>query len=76
MSQHMYTVLTSQICWKGLGDSQEAGDHTAKNTARDFPGSPVVKTLWFHIRGHGFDPWLGNLRSHMHGQEKEKHCLE
>ena len=26
----------------------------------NFPGSPVVKTLSFHFRGHGFDPWLGN----------------
>ena len=22
----------------------------------DFPGSPVVKTLFFQCRGHGFDP--------------------
>ena len=27
---------------------------------RDFPGGPVVQTLSFHFRGHGFDPWLGN----------------
>ena len=27
---------------------------------RDFPGGPVVKTLRFHCRGHGFYPWLGN----------------
>ena len=25
----------------------------------DFPGSPVVKTLLFHRRGHRFDPWWG-----------------
>ena len=25
----------------------------------DFPGVPVVKTVCFHCRGHGFDPWLG-----------------
>ena len=24
-----------------------------------FPGGPVVKTLSFHRRGCGFDPWLG-----------------
>ena len=24
----------------------------------DFPGSPVVKTLHFQCRGHGFDHWL------------------
>ena len=26
----------------------------------DFPGSPVVKTLGFHRKGHRFNPWLGN----------------
>ena len=25
-----------------------------------FPGGPVVKTLRFHCRGCGFDPWWGN----------------
>ena len=24
----------------------------------DFPGHPVVKTPWFHCRGHRFDPCL------------------
>ena len=27
-----------------------------KCTSRDFPGSPVIKTLCFHYRGHGFHP--------------------
>ena len=27
---------------------------------RDFPGSPVVKTLCFQCMGHGFNPWSGN----------------
>ena len=26
----------------------------------EFPGSPVVRTLFFHCRGPGFNPWLGN----------------
>ena len=26
----------------------------------DFPGGPVVKTLCFQCRGHGFNPWWGN----------------
>ena len=26
----------------------------------DFPGSSVVKTLYFHCRGCGFNPWLEN----------------
>lgn len=25
----------------------------------EFPGRPVVKTLCFHCRGHGFSPWSG-----------------
>ena len=29
----------------------------------DFPGRQVVKTLCFHCRGCGFDPWSGELRS-------------
>ena len=32
---------------------------------RDFPGGPVVKTLRFYCRRHGFDPWSGELRSYM-----------
>ena len=27
---------------------------------RDFPGGPVVKTLSFHCRRQGFNPWLEN----------------
>ena len=42
--------------------------------AWDFPGGPVVKTLRFHCRGRGFDPWLGNQDPTccMVWQEKEK----
>ena len=35
-----------------------------QKSCQDFSGGPVVKTLCFHCRGHGFDPWLGN-RFHM-----------
>ena len=31
----------------------------------DSPGGPVVKTPCLQSRGHGFDPWTGQLRSHM-----------
>jgi len=31
-----------------------------RNKSRDFPGGPVSKTLHFHCKGHGFDPWSGN----------------
>ena len=27
---------------------------------RDFPGRTVVRTLCFHGRRNGFDPWSGN----------------
>ena len=35
-------------------------DSALKIGNRDFPGGPVVKTLHFHCRGYGFDPWSGN----------------
>ena len=34
--------------------------YALKLDVRDFPGGPVVKTLHFQCRGHGFDPWSGN----------------
>ena len=44
-----------------------------RSTLRDFPGGPVVKTLYFHYWEHGFDPCSGELRSHMpHGVVKKK----
>ena len=40
----------------------------------DFPGGAVVKTLWFHCKGHKFDPWLGPKIPHItqHTTKKEK----
>ena len=32
-----------------------------KGAKRDFPGGPVIKTLHFQCRGHGFDPWSGKF---------------
>ena len=32
----------------------------------------MVRTLCFHCRGDGFDPWLGNLRSCMPVWPKKK----
>ena len=40
-----------------------------KKKIKDFPGSPVVKTLCFPCRGLGFDPW--ELRSCMLNGEAE-----
>ena len=31
-----------------------------RDSWRDFPGGPVVKTLRFHCRGYRSDPWSGN----------------
>ena len=31
-----------------------------KQSVRDFPGGPGVKTPCCQCRGHGFDPWWGN----------------
>ena len=36
---------------------------------REFPGGPVVKTLCFHCRDHGFDPWLRNWNPTCHGAQ-------
>ena len=37
----------------------------------DLPGCPVVKASRLPYRGHRFDPWLRNLRSHtLHGMAK------
>lgn len=34
--------------------------HAIKNSSRDLPGSPMARTLCFHCREYGFDPWSGN----------------
>ena len=36
------------------------GRQIQKRMRGDFPGGPVVKTLHFHCRGLGFDPWSGS----------------
>ena len=30
---------------------------------QEFPGSPVVRTQYFHCHGRGFNPWSGNQDS-------------
>ena len=32
----------------------------SENISGDFSGSPVVRTLHFHCRGRGFNPWWRN----------------
>ena len=46
-----------------------------KLKTRDFPGSLVVMTPSFKCRGRGFDPWSGEVGSHMScgvAKKKEK----
>ena len=38
----------------------------------DFPGGPVVKTLCFHSRGHGFDFSGQGIGSHMRDRERRE----
>ena len=48
--------------------SQHLGSRNCQNSRNwDFPGGPVDKTLRFKCGGWGssFDPWLGELRSHL-----------
>ena len=41
---------------------------------RDFPGSPVAKTMCSHFRGHRLNSWLGNqiLHASWYSQKKIK----
>ena len=37
--------------------------HSEPPVLQDYPGGPVVKTLSFQCRGHGFSPWWGKYDS-------------
>ena len=80
-------IITFVLLQKGYGqlNGQESNSRFTKlndtdvglkiTQMRDFPGSPEVKTPRFHWRGRGFNPWSGELRSHMpegRGQKKKK----
>ena len=62
--------LPSYTDWWGFYISHSLG-RAVKCGLRDFCGSPVVVTLSFHSRGHGFNPWSEN-RSHMLQKKKNK----
>ena len=54
-------MAVSRGIWLQVSKSDSAGLHKEKYWPLwDFPGGPVVKTLCFQCRGHGFDPWSGN----------------
>jgi len=42
-----------------VGTKVEVGEETTVKEG-PVPGSPVVRTLCFHGRGHQFNPWSGN----------------
>ena len=42
------------------------------NNARDFPVGPVIKTLHFQCRGHGFHPWLRSKDPTCHTEKKSE----
>ena len=48
-----YTVINAQ-------ENRSISVQEKEKTLRDFSGGSVVKTLCFHCKGCGFDPWLGN----------------
>ena len=52
-------IFTIAKIWK-QPKCPSTDDQIKKMWYREFPGSQVVKTLRFHCRGYGFDPWLGN----------------
>ena len=54
------------------GGQLEAVVQSSLENEEEIPGGPVVRTLRFHCRGDGFDPWLGNLRSCMPVWPKKK----
>ena len=45
---------------EGCGVLEAKEREHLKKARGDFPGGPPVRTLHFHCRGHGFDPWSGN----------------
>ena len=49
--------------------------HLFRKAKGEFPSGPVIQTLCFHCRGHGFDSWLRlrKVKSHKpHGAAKTK----
>ena len=54
----IFSYLWNNKLWESIINKSQKSNF--KTNTGDFPGSPVVKTLHFHCRGHGFDPWWGN----------------
>ena len=45
---------------KERADATDSGHAEFEIPLGDFLGSTVAKTLCFHCRGQGFNPWFGN----------------
>ena len=43
-----------------------------RNGYGEFPGASMVRTLYFHCRGHRFDPWSGNYNKIPHASVKKQ----
>ena len=54
----------SQTELMGTSFFRMLGSYSMKNSSGDFPGGPVVKTLFLHSSGHGVNAWLGNKILH------------
>ena len=54
-----YKALKIQYLWN-LEEKKAVIQVFEISRVGDIPGGPAIKTLCFHCRGHGFDPWLGN----------------
>ena len=73
-ASHIVDQTLIQLKKKGKKERMEEGEiegrkeasesHMQKTTKHkskwDFPENPVVKTPYFHCRGHSLNPWLGN----------------
>ena len=66
---HLETPVSGGLCAGGMGGLVDG--HLWHLTVLglkerwDVPGGSAVKTPCFQSRRSGFDPWSGNLRSHM-----------
>ena len=45
---------------KDRANATDSGHAEFEISLGDFLGDTVVKTLCFHCRGQGFNPWFGN----------------
>ena len=53
------TILDSEYMYPNSNTGTLVNDFPLKNIW-DFSGGEVIRTSWFHCRGHEFDPWSGN----------------